>query len=60
MTSSTTTDGSYTVSSPVSATEEWRALFPSPRSEGLDGSSSAAVTVTVSGCVTRCPAAVVR
>jgi hypothetical protein len=60
MTSSTTTDGSYTASWPVSATEEWRALFPSPSSEGLDGSSSAAVTVTVSGCVTRCPAAVVR
>ena len=54
--------GSYSATVSPTATYEWRATFATPASEGLTGSSSAAVKVTVSGgcvgggCPQRAPA----
>lgn len=60
MTPSTTTDGAYTASWPVYTSDDWRAVFSTPASEGVNGSTSSTVTVTVSGCVTRCPTSLDR
>jgi hypothetical protein len=50
MSPSPVTAGLYTATWSPTATFEWRALFAAPPTEGLTGSSSAAVSVTVSGC----------
>jgi hypothetical protein len=52
-----TASGTYSVGLAMRTTADLRALFRKPASEGLRGSSSAAVTVTVSAaCTTRmCP-----
>jgi hypothetical protein len=47
---STSTEGFYSVLWSPTATYDWRALFPTPASEGLVGSTSAIARVTVSGC----------
>jgi hypothetical protein len=44
--------GRYVKTLSLTATYEWRATFASPPSEGLDGSSSAVVKITVTGA---CP-----
>jgi len=50
MTPSATVDGSYSLSWSPTATYDWRTVFSTPPNEGLVGSSSAAVRVTVIGC----------
>jgi hypothetical protein len=54
------TSGTYSVALVMRSTSDLRALFRKPTSEGLRGSSSAAVTVTVSAACTTdmCPQAV--
>ena len=52
MTSSSTTPGTYTATVSPTATYEWQATFATPTTEGLTGSSSAVVKVTVSGAST--------
>lgn len=48
--------GTYVATTSVSTTFEYRALFATPSSEGLNGDSSPTVKVTVSGCGTSaCP-----
>ncbi|MDP8903868.1 MAG: M10 family metallopeptidase domain-containing protein [Chloroflexota bacterium] len=51
----TATDGTYKLVVYPTATYEWRALFARPASEGLLGSRSGVVTVTVAACTTACP-----
>jgi hypothetical protein len=46
----TSTAGSYRYTVAPGTSYEWRAVFPKPVVEGLLGSGSAVVTVTVSGC----------
>ncbi len=49
--------GTYAITvKPLSSTE-YRATFKAPTTEGLDGSTSAGVTVTVVGCGTTCATA---
>lgn len=56
MTPSTTTAGTYATTVSPTATYEWRASFTTPTNEGLTGSSSSVIKVTVSGgCVSGCP-----
>ncbi len=56
MTPSSATPGMYAASVSPTATYEWRAAFSKPTNEGLTGSSSAVVKVTVrGGCVSGCP-----
>jgi hypothetical protein len=51
-------NGTYTASLAMRSTGELRALFRRPSNEGLRGSSSPSVTVTVTGCtVAPCPLA---
>jgi len=54
------TAGTYTVGLVMRSTSDLRALFRNPSSEGLRGSSSAAITVTVSAACTTglCPQSV--
>lgn len=56
MPASTVYSGTYRLSVTPSATYEWRGYFLKPADEGLRTSSSAPITVTVSGCPTpQCP-----
>ena len=49
--------GTYTYGGALSATADWRAVFRTPSTEGLNGSVSSAVRVTVAPCSDRvCPA----
>lgn len=58
MTASSTTAGTYSTTISPTSTYEWRATFATPTTEGLVGSSSAVVKVTVSGCTgSGCPTA---
>lgn len=50
MTPHPTVDGSYSLTWSPTATYDWRTVFATPANEGLLGSSSAAIRVTVSGC----------
>ena len=54
------TAGTYTVGLVMRSTSDLRAVFRKPSSEGLRGSSSAAITVTVSAACTTglCPQSV--
>jgi hypothetical protein len=47
--------GTYSSTFSLTTTYEWRAVFRTPSTEGLNGSSSAAVTVTVAPCSISCP-----
>jgi len=59
MTPSTTVAGSYAANWPPSSTYDWRATFATPSAEGLVGSASATVRITVDACTTSiCPNAV--
>lgn len=61
MTSSTTTAGSYATTVSPTATYEWRAAFSTPTNEGLTGSGSSVVKVTVyGGCMSGCPSSETR
>lgn len=61
MTASTTTEGSYALTLSPTATYDWRAVFSTPSNEGVTGSTSAIVRVTISGCTgSGCPQSVVR
>jgi hypothetical protein len=57
MAPSTTVAGSYTATSSPTATYEWRAVFYTPAYEGVVGSGSTPLKITVSGgCVgSGCP-----
>jgi hypothetical protein len=50
--------GTYTYTISLTTTYEWRALFRTPSTEGLNGSTSPGVTVSVSPCTVSCPASV--
>jgi hypothetical protein len=50
MVPSTTVEGSYVLSIAPTATYEWRAVFTPAAGDGIVGSSSGALKVTVSGC----------
>ncbi|MFI5227194.1 MAG: hypothetical protein ACHQ3P_11030 [Candidatus Limnocylindrales bacterium] len=59
MTPSPDVEGSYALTWSPTATYDWRAVFSTPTNEGVLGSSSAIVRVSVSGCTgTGCPQAV--
>jgi hypothetical protein len=47
--------GSYVYTVSLGTTYEWRAVFRTPTSEGLNGSTSPAITVTVAPCTISCP-----
>jgi hypothetical protein len=49
----------YVTTASLTVTYEWRAVFSTPSTEGLSGSSSSAVTVKVGPCYTQCPVFVV-
>jgi hypothetical protein len=49
------TSGTYTWTATPIVTAEWRAVFAEPPVEGVRGSSSAAVSVSVAACTTSCP-----
>ena len=48
-------EGTYLFTWSPTATYEWQATFGTPTSEGLTGSTSPVVTVSVSGCTIGCP-----
>jgi hypothetical protein len=50
MTPSFATPGIYSTTISPTATYEWRAAFSTPTNEGLTGSSSPVIKITVSGC----------
>lgn len=52
-----TSDGSYRLTVYPTATYDWRARFAAPSGEGVQGSSSAVVRVTVGDCTSGCPQA---
>lgn len=57
----TTTAGAYSTSVSPTATYDWRAVFVTPTNEGLTGSGSSVVTVSVrGGCVSGCPSSETR
>lgn len=60
MTASNTVEGTYTLTISPSATYDYRVSFATPATEGVTGSTSAAVRVTVNSCTSSCPASVVR
>jgi hypothetical protein len=50
------TAGSYALGLTLTASAEWRASFPTPTSEGLNGDASNRITVQVGGaCTSGCP-----
>jgi len=51
-------DGSYSVVIYPTATYDWRAVFSAAGAEGLTGSASAVVRVTVGACTSGCPQSV--
>lgn len=60
MVPSASIDGFYSALWSPTATYDWRALFPTPSSEGLVGATSGITRVTVSGCSgTGCPSSLV-
>jgi hypothetical protein len=50
-----TSDGTYSLVVYPTATYDWRARFATPAGEGVHGSSSSAVRVTVGSCTSGCP-----
>ena len=56
--SPTSADGQYATTVSITATYDWRATFASPSDEGLVGSNSAAVRVTVGDCTSGCPTSI--
>jgi hypothetical protein len=48
--------GTYAATATITGKYEWRARFPRPSGEGILGSASAAIAVSVQSCRT-CPAA---
>ncbi len=50
MTPSPSSDGTYGTTWSPTATYEWQAVFAAPAGDGITGSSSSVITVTVSGC----------
>jgi len=61
MPASATTDGVYNLNWSPTMTYDWRAVFTAPSSDGLIGSTSAIVRVSVSGCTgSGCPQSVLR
>jgi hypothetical protein len=52
----TSAPGTYASTLSLTTTYEWRAVFRTPSTEGLNGSTSAGVTVTVAPCSISCPA----
>jgi hypothetical protein len=50
--------GTYVSTLSLTATYEWRAVFRTPSTEGLNGSTSPGVTVTVAPCSISCPLSV--
>jgi hypothetical protein len=56
LTPSTTIDGSYSYTWAPTVTADWRAVFSTPSGEGLLGSTSGIIRVTVDGCLgSGCP-----
>lgn len=53
-----TADGSYRLVVYPTATYDWRALFSTPTAEGLTGSATTAVRITVGACTSGCPQSV--
>jgi hypothetical protein len=51
----TTTDGQYALTISITNTYDWRMTFAAPGDEGLLGSTSAYVRVTVGECTSGCP-----
>lgn len=51
------TPGTYVSTVSVTAKADWRAVFATPATEGLTGSTSAVVTVSPTACVGTCPSA---
>ncbi|MEX2183661.1 MAG: hypothetical protein WEC14_04395 [Chloroflexota bacterium] len=49
------TAGTYTMAIKLQATAEFRAVFRTPAGEGLVGSTSTVVKITVGSCTTSCP-----
>jgi hypothetical protein len=60
MTASPTVEGSYLLTISPSATYDYRATFAAPTSEGVTGSTSGTVRVTVNSCTTTCPTLLTR
>ena len=58
MSPSSTIDGRYTSVVSPTATYDWRAVFSTPAGEGIIGSTSSVIRVTVSGCTIGCPQAI--
>lgn len=50
-----TSAGAYRYSQRLTKTYEWRAVFRTPSSEGLNGDYSPSIKVTVADCGIRCP-----
>ena len=49
------TVGTYVLNQSPTATYDWRAVFATPSDEGVNGSTSPTVRVTVTGCSGSCP-----
>lgn len=60
MTPSVAVAGRYTTTVSPTATYDWRAVFGTPTGEGIAGSTSPVIRVTVSGCTLGCPQAIDR
>jgi len=54
----TATDGQYALTISIITTYDWRVTFASPADEGLIGSTSSSVRVTVGDCTSGCPASI--
>ena len=52
------TVGTYVLNQSPTATYDWRAVFATPSDEGVNGSTSPIVRVTVTGCSGSCPQSV--
>ncbi len=52
-----TSAGTYVASATITTTVEFRAVFSTPSSEGINGSTSSIVKVAMSGCTRACPQA---
>jgi hypothetical protein len=53
------TAGTYVYMWSPTTTYEWQATFATPAGEGITGSTSSVLSVTVSGCSLNCPQMVV-
>ena len=54
----TATDGQYALTVSVTTTYDWRVIFATPSDEGLLGSNSGLVKVSVGDCTSGCPTSI--